>query len=386
MERVFRLDPHLLSEVRRYGPFDLNGCFNCGTCTLSCDLTAFPAAYPRRPMQYAVLGLAGPLRESLDPWLCQDCGDCSTACPRDAQPRESMATLRRYLTAQYDWTGIAAKIHTSRAWAFGSLAVVGLLVAALVVWYHLSVVGLSVSDLTSQSTGLSHMFPTITYFTLVVVLVPLLLLVSYGVRMHRFAMGAEGPAIPLSVYLAEAGTLVRQALTQERMGQCPDATRRARLTKHRLMAAGGFVMFVLLVFFLRFFQTDALYPLWHPQRWVGYAAAAFLLYGTADVVILRLEKKEEIYKHSEPEDFTFPVLLFLTAASGLAVNVLRYAGLPSAAHYTYFAHIVVSVPLLVVEVPFGRWSHALYRPLAIYFQAVKERAMALPPAAPREAA
>lgn len=386
MERAYRIDPHLLRDVREYGPFDANGCFNCGSCTLACDLTAFPAAYPRRSIQYAVVGLAGPLRESLDPWLCQDCGDCSTACPRDAQPRESMATLRRYLMAQYDWTGIAAKIHTSRAWAFGSLAAVGLLVAALVVGYHLSVVGMSVSDLTSQSMGLSHMFPTITYFTLAVIFIPLLFLVSQAVRMHRFVMGGGERKIPRSAYLAEAGALFRHMLTQERMGKCPDETRRARMIKHRLMAAGVFTMFVLLVFFLRFFQTDAIYPLWHPQRWIGYAAAAFLLYGTADIVIRRLEKKEEIYKRSEPEDFTFPILLFLTAASGIAVNILRYTGLPSAAHYTYFAHIVVSVPLLVVELPFGRWSHALYRPLAIYFQAVKERAMALPPAARQEAA
>ncbi len=386
MERVYRVDPHFLTEVRTYGPFDANGCFNCGTCTLSCDLAAAPDAYPRRTLQFVVVGLAGPVRESLAPWLCQDCGDCSTACPRDAQPRESMATLRRYLTAQYDWTGLAAKIHTSRAWAFGSLAFVGLLVAALMIGYHLWVVGMSVSDLASQSMGLSHMFPTITYFTLAVILIPWFFLVSGAVRMHRLVMGGKGRSVPRSVYLSEAGTLFRHMVTQERMGECPDKTRRVRMTRHRLMAAGVFMMFVLLVFFLRFFQTDAIYPLWHPQRWIGYLAAAFLLYGTVDIVVGRLEKKGEIYKRSEPEDFTFPVLLFLTAASGIAVNVLRYTGLLSAAHYTYFAHIVVSVPLLVVELPFGRWSHALYRPLAIYLQAVKERCTVLAPAARKEAA
>ncbi len=386
MERVFRIDPHLLTEVRKYGSFDANGCFNCGTCTLSCDLAAFPAAYPRRPLQFVVVGLADLVRERLDPWLCQDCGDCSPACPRDAQPRESMATLRRYLAAQYDWTGLAAKIHTSRAWAFGSLAFVGLLVVALMVGYHLWGVGMSASDLTSQSMGLSHMFPTITYFTLAVIFIPWLFLVSHAARMHRFVMGGKGRNIPRSVYLSEAGTLFRHMVTQERMGECPDKARRVRMIKHRLMAAGVFMMFVLLVFFLRFFQTDAIYPVWHPQRWIGYLAAAFLLYGTADIVIGRLEKKGEIYRRSELEDFTFPILLFLTAASGIAVHILRYMGLPFAAHYTYFAHIVVSVPLLVVELPFGRWSHVLYRPLAIYLQAVKERAMALPPAKRQEAA
>jgi hypothetical protein len=170
------------------------------------------------------------------------------------------------------------------------------------------------------------------------------------------------------------------------MGKCPDGASRARRVKHWLIAAGGFTIFVFLVFFLRFFQTDAIYPVWHPLRWVGYAATAFLLYGTSDVIIRRLRKTDETYKHSVAEDFSFPILLFLTTASGIAVHILRYMGLPFAAHCAYFAHIVVSVPLLVIEVPFGRWSHILYRPLAIYFQAVREKAMALQPVLRREAA
>lgn len=386
MERVFRVDPLLLTEVRKYGPFDAAGCFNCGTCTLACELAASPDAYPRRSLQFVLLGLAGPVRESLAPWLCQDCGDCSTACPRETRPRESMATLRRYLAAQYDWTGISAKIQSSRAMAFGSLAAAGLLVLALFAGYHLWVVGLSVSDLAAQSLGLSHMFPTITYFTLAVILLPLLLLGSNVVRMHRFVMGGDGRKIPPSAYLSEARTLFRYAATQERAVKCPDEASRARMGRHRLLAAGGVAILVLLVFFLRFFQTDALYPLWHPVRVIGYVATAFLLYGSADIVIRRLEKKGEIHGRSEPGDFAFPVLLFLTAATGIAVHAFRYAGLPFAAHYAYLVHMVVSVPLLVVEVPFGRWSHALYRPLAIYFAAVRERAEALAPAPAREAA
>jgi quinone-modifying oxidoreductase subunit QmoC len=30
--------------------------------------------------------------------------------------------------------------------------------------------------------------------------------------------------------------------------------------------------------------------------------------------------------------------------------------------------------MLVVEVPFGKWAHLLYRPLVIYLMKVKERA------------
>src|SRR5512141_1262572 len=106
---AIRSDPSLLSEVRRYGRFDLTGCYQCGSCTLACELVtengaAGNASFPRRVIRYTQLGLRAPLRAGLEPWICHDCGDCSLVCPRDAEPRISMATLRRFLCAEYDWT------------------------------------------------------------------------------------------------------------------------------------------------------------------------------------------------------------------------------------------------------------------------------------------
>lgn len=387
MERILRADPFLLREVRRFGRFDVNGCYNCGSCTLSCDLAAFPASFPRRSVQSVVLGLPDLVRGSIEPWLCQDCGDCSTKCPQDAEPRASMATLRRYLTAQYDVTGLSAKVQTSRAWAIGSLAVAGLLVVALMAAYHVFRVGLSVSDLATQSMGLAHMFPTITWFTLAAVLCPLFLLAANAVRMHRLIMGRDGGGnVPFSVYSSEAAVFFRQLLLQERMGECPESSRKRRRTRHVLLAAGCFIILVFLVFFLRVFQTDAIHPVWHPQRWLGYIATAFIVFGAGDMIAGRLEKRNEIYGRSDPEDYFLPVLLLLTAISGIAVHALRYAGLSFAAHYTYLVHLVISVPLLVVELPFGRWSHMVYRPLAIYLQAVRSRADAADGIPGREAA
>ena len=35
-----------------------------------------------------------------------------------------------------------------------------------------------------------------------------------------------------------------------------------------------------------------------------------------------------------------------------------------------------------LEVPFGKWSHLAYRPLAIYFQAVRQKALSQQKSAP----
>ena len=95
-------DPTLLAEVRKYGKFDVAGCFNCGSCTLSCDLAGDHVSFPRRSTRHVLMGLRQVLNEGLDPWICHDCGDCSTVCPRQTEPREAMMTLGvtwlRYMT------------------------------------------------------------------------------------------------------------------------------------------------------------------------------------------------------------------------------------------------------------------------------------------------
>lgn len=35
---------------------------------------------------------------------------------------------------------------------------------------------------------------------------------------------------------------------------------------------------------------------------------------------------------------------------------------------------MILIPMLVIEVPFSKWSHLAYRPIAIYFANLKEKA------------
>ena len=71
----------------------------------------------------------------------------------------------------------------------------------------------------------------------------------------------------------------------------------------------------------------------------------------------------------------------LTACSGIFTHIFRYAGFALCAHFMYAMHVIIATPMLVIEMPFGKAAHMIYRPLALYFQAVKERAARLAPAA-----
>ncbi len=366
-------DPTLLADLRRFGEFDPSGCYQCGSCTISCDLVngKGEATFPRRSIRYVLLGLRQPLMESLEPWVCHDCGDCSIVCPRQSEPRLSMITLRRFLSAQYDWTGIASKLLRSQAWYLGTLISVAVFTFLLIVGYHLWYVGMPVAAFATPF-GLDHMFPTIAYYTLTVALLPLLLLLSRVLRIWRLTMTGEGGnSIPFLAYVVEAWTYVHQSVTHSLMRKCPA---KGRWLGHWMLAFGTTVMVAIKVFGLRWFQTDNIYPLYDPQRWVGYFGAGLILYGIGDILAHRLHARKEVCKETGFHDLVFPVLIALTAISGLAAHILRCAGFALACQFTYALHVIIATPLLVIEMSFGKWSHMVYRPLALYFMAVKARA------------
>ncbi|MEW6568156.1 MAG: 4Fe-4S dicluster domain-containing protein [Chloroflexota bacterium] len=364
----YRVDHGLLSELKKYGRVKVEACFNCGNCTAICPLSTDATPFPRNNIRLLQLGLKDRILESTDPWLCYYCGECSETCPRGAEPAEAQMALRRWLTAQYDWTGLGARFYTSSRWVIGAL----LLVAAMV----LALIGLLHGPIVTDRVELNTFAPTyIVHIADLVMAGAISLFLFMNVfRMHSFIMGkGSGVKAPLSLYLLEAWNLPYHFLTQKRFSGCGD---KRPWINHLILASGYALMFVIIVLFLEWFQTDDLYSVFNPQRWLGYYAAAALIYGTGIAIWGRVRAQRQMHKYSQLSDWLFPILLFLLAVSGLLVHIFRYAGMPLVTYYTYGVHMIL-VPAVYVSVgPMGKWAHLFYRPLAVYFQAVKERALA----------
>jgi quinone-modifying oxidoreductase subunit QmoC len=389
--KKLKSDPNLLAEVRKYGEFDPNACMQCGSCTVSCDLTKDSASFPRRTMRYILFGLREKLFSGLEPWLCYYCGDCSTACPRETEPGEAMMTLRRYLTAKYDWTGLSAKIYQSKAWQIASLIFSGAFMAVLIALFSGPIVTDRVELNTFAPAHLVHLFD-MTVAALVAVFLFVNAFRMYWFTMHPgrsfritdiiqgfvkdgfgFTMkNDEKVRIPLLLFLTEAKTFVVHFVTQKLFLSCSN---KSRWIKHFLLVTGYLIMFSLVVIFLEWFQTDNIYPVYHPQRWVGYYAAAVLIFFTGEIIIGRIRKREQIHRFSDLMDWMFPILLFVMAVTGMFVHIFRYLELPLATYYSYVVHLIVAFVWLVIVIPFGKWTHLLYRTLAIYYQTVKEKAL-----------
>jgi heterodisulfide reductase subunit C/quinone-modifying oxidoreductase subunit QmoC len=225
------------------------------------------------------------------------------------------------------------------------------------------------------------------------------ILLAHVWRMLRFTMRGSMPAV--RHFVAEAKTLFVHVATQWHMRKCPTEARDApvvgwwlysggdtvvprRWLKHWLMVFGTVTMVVVTAAFLPWFQTDVIHPITHPQRWLGYLATLAMLWGTTDLLVRRA-RRPRAAAGDRRVPLALPTMLWLSAASGIVLHLARISGLALTTHYAYLVHLCIVVPMVVVEVPFGDWAHMIDRPMALYLQAVRERARRATPVQPAPA-
>ena len=334
----YRCDPTLLAEVRKYGKFDVAGCFNCGSCVLSCDLAGDHASFPTE----------------IDPTRV----DGSETSPEPRSGPLDLSRLRRLLY-RLPPTDRAAEVHDDAATLSG---------------FRLRLDRDCSQD--QQFQGLAYRGPGVRGGSGVGAHRPLSCVCGEN-AFYGFYLNLHGPGAHVSLddlfypgvdplplldpddqclsHVPASPSTERKSsrhpfpsglskprhlcftssLTKRWRNARP---RKGRWLKHIFLASGCLAMLVLLVFWVRWFQTDKIYPVYHPQRWIGYVAAAFLIFGTVDILVGRLKKEKEIHKTSDFLDWTFPILLLATTVSGIVVHILRISGLELATHYSYAIH------------------------------------------------
>ena len=383
-----KVDPNLIKELKEFGLSDASKCYHCGNCTATCPLSTPENTFPRRFMRYAQLGQKDKIMSSPEPWLCYYCGDCSAKCPRGADPGETMMVMRRYLTSLYDWTGFSRKFYTSETFEIAAVSVVAVLVGlGLLIW------GMKAPNINWLHPDLNSVWPShdIEIADLGMAAILSFLLLGNVFRCFKFIMGDLAFKVPISMYAKEAKELIIHVLTQKRFGQCTD---RMQWFVHLMIMTGYASVFLMVVVLVNGLSIESLrfqrgwpeYPLWHPIRLVGYYATFAIMYGTTYAIIGRLKKTKPVYKNSHPTDWMFLILLQLTTMTGIFIHFTRLLDWPFPTYALYIIHMMVAIPMLVLEVPFAKWAHLAYRPLVIFLLKVKEKYYAAEKAAAVETA
>ena len=360
---AIRANPKLITELEIYGAEEVSNCYHCGNCSATCPFSKAPYIFPRRSMRWLQMGLEAKLESDLEPWLCYYCGECSEECPRDAEPGETMMSLRRWLTARYDFTGISRLFYLS--WKAELLAVI---IVALIAGAGFLLYGFSQGNIT-QYNGPDAFLPPwgIHIFDWTLAAVLLALLLTNCARMWWFTVGRDTTVhVPLSAYVRKIYLLPTHFFTQMRYARCKQ---KRPWVIHLVLMLSYVTMLILIMFFLpRMWSGPAVN--WSVHVF-GLAATAGLLVTTIIFLRKRLKKSGVQYQHSHETDWMFLVLLIVVAATGLLQFTLHRLGLGTAANVNYMIHMMAAVPMLLVEVPFSKWSHIAYRPLAMYFADLK---------------
>jgi ferredoxin len=349
-----RINPDFTKKLQKYGAFKPNACYNCGNCTAVCSLSDENNSFPRKMVRYSVIGLQNEIEMSLEPWLCYYCGECSTTCPREADPGELMMSLRRFLIAKYDWTGLSGLLYKSFTASFFAFVIM----AVAVLWFA-----------ASQSFKIEGLLHYGHYFEMIAISsVFLFILVPDLIHMWWLSIYKQKIKAPVISYLKALKELIVNMFTQKRTLGCDDS--KTRWFEHFILVI-GYLALLFTTVFLDWFTTGNGFIMI-----LGYIESVSIFTLTALFIAQRIAKKQEVSKHAHPSDWFFVIWLFLMGFTAFMVRLFIDFGIIENNAWIYVIHLIILVQWALIIVPFGKWTHFLFRSFATYFQQIKEMSAA----------
>lgn len=352
-----RVDPELLCKIQKFGAGDWNQCFHCGNCTAVCSLTDENFVFPRKGIRYLQMGLKSNITQSVEPWLCYYCGDCSEKCLRQAQPGELTMSVRRYLMSFYDWTGLSKLFYVSKLAHILSFLILGIAIFVITYLYKFN-------DW-KETFSFGHALEQ--YFVACVAVV--ILLPSVFKMYWHSIIKDKSVKVPFAAYFTKFPSFVMHFVIQNNILKCSNSF--ITWLRHWIAAMGYMAMLVLVVFFDWFKTADGDNFVFHL---ITYLVFGLLSVFSALMILSRFIKKEQMHKYSELSDWLFPIWLFLLAFTGLIAYLLRQHGDILNAQIVYIIHIIIITQWALLIVPFTKWAHILYRPFGIYLAGLKKAA------------
>lgn len=351
-------DIQFKKQIRKISKAPLNECIQCGTCSVVCSLAPEERPFPRKEMVWAGWGLKDKLIGNTDIWLCHQCGDCTTHCPRGVKPADVLAAVREISYRYYARPRFIGIILSKATWLPVAILIPVVIIAAII---YLA----GTLSILEGPVNYSGFFPHIwlnSSFTLITVL-------SYWLAIGGLVkfwkdMKAHFPNIkPTKNLIASIFNIRKDILTHSRFSGC--VSQKSRKIAHALV----FYDFILLLFvtlYAIFATITHRYPLGiaNPFKILGNIAGIMLLIGLSIMILNRIFNKKEI-GNSTYADWLLLISMFLLTLSGGIVEMARFQNWRLAYHL-YFFHLVC-VWFVIIYLPYTKFGHLLYRTLAMAF-------------------
>jgi quinone-modifying oxidoreductase subunit QmoC len=387
-----RIEPDLdfVQDLLDGGGETLKKCFQCGTCSVVCNMTPADSPFPRKEMIWAQWGLKDKLLADPHLWTCYQCGDCSAYCPRGAQPGDVLGAIRKKVIETLAFPSFMGRaVGDPRYWPFLFLF------PALILFGILMLDG--TADLKDKPIVYGHMISHLQMnivFPFFSALAGLAFLVGVN-RMWKAGTGEDVlsflPKMDLERMFTAGREVILKILWHKDFDLCEQ--NKWRKLAHLLvfyafiglLLTTALAIVVLVAAEYLHWYTLGEYPLnwYHPIKWLGNASALALIAGSWLMIMNRRQLAQKGDLNSSYYDLFFLYIVFAVGVTGFLAQILRFLDAPNIIAYaTYFVHLVLVFALLIYS-PYSKFAHFVYRTVALIQQRNQELAAAAP-AAPKE--
>jgi quinone-modifying oxidoreductase, subunit QmoC len=347
-------------ELAKRGGATASRCYQCATCSAVCDLAPADAPFPRRQMLQAQWGLGDALAADPSVWLCHQCNDCTTRCPRDAKPGDVLQAVRSLAIERLAFPhAIGTLVAKARlTWPLLIGLPVLFWVALLSFTGHLAVPA-ELEQAWAYEDLVPHRFIYAVFFP-----VAAWVLLASCVGGMRFWTLIAGNGTREGSFLGGLAQTLGEIATHKRFGKC--TTAKPRQLGHLTLLwgfVGAAVTSGLLIVGIYVQHLEMPLALAHPYKILGNVSMALLLMGIALLVGNRLGDAK-VAGASSAFDTYFLSLVVLVVLTGTAVEMVRLAGDAGLGLTLYILHLGV-VMSLFLTFPYSKFAHMLYRTLAL---------------------
>jgi quinone-modifying oxidoreductase subunit QmoC len=370
---VIKPDLDFIKDVGILGGEDLKKCYQCATCSVVCPISPDNKPFPRKEMIAASWGLKDKLVKSADPWLCHNCGDCSTRCPRKAKPADVLAAIRAQAISEYSGPKVLANALNDP-----KMLPVLLLVPAV----YIVIMGTIMAKIFNFQFLNFSPEGTIVHAKMVSTwLVDVVMLSAAGFAALTFFNGVKRFLCDIHQNALAEGKTAQQAIDaggfiQALIRTIPTILRHAKFNEctenkergvsHLLVLFAFIGLFIVTsIFFVAIYglQIHGPYSQLNPVKWLANVSGVALIIGSILLIKQRMNKPDQT---SAYKDWLLLGLVLGLGVTGMGAQLTRLAGWAGLSYAVYFIHLIL-VWFTFAFLPFSKLAHLVYRTVAMTY-------------------
>jgi quinone-modifying oxidoreductase subunit QmoC len=389
---LIKPDKAFIREVIRRGGDSAKKCFQCGTCSVTCEISYARgrAGFPRKLMLWTQWGLKDKVLRDPGIWLCHQCNDCSANCPRGAKPGDVLAALRSLAVDHFSAPSFLSRLFSDPRGlpvTFGLTTAILLSLVAILQGFNYPEGNIEYARFISH-TAIYIAGPLLVAYAAVVAGLGLL---RYWRAMEKMSGGAlvavpsAAAPEPESGSAEPAGGPGAMAASAAGMGLAPSLTStgtdivlhssfqkcqtdKPRLWGHLAVFYGTplLLLATLLAAIYSFTGAEVQRPASDPAKILGNLGAILLFAGLVIFAYNRLRAKKASWGLGSYVDWLLIGMIFMLVVTGAMLEVARYADAASLAYSLYLVHLIV-VFTAFAYAPHGKFAHVFYRTAAMAF-------------------